>query len=376
MIRAIWLAAQLFMLSLSPALAHKPSDSYLRIEPRGAGMHVQWDISLRDLDFAVGLDQDDDGSLTWGEVRSRGSAISAYALSRLTILNEGILCPLSPAALSIDKHSDGTYAVLQFRAACSHALRSVAIEYSLLFDLDLQHRGLVSYVGAGAVQNAVMAPDHRRVVFVPTGGSPWRAVSEFWRDGIHHILSGADHLVFLAVLLLPAMFHRQHVHWSPVDTFVPAFVEAAKLLTAFTLAHGLTLTLAVLGYITVPGRLSESAIAVTIVLTSLDNIRPFLFGSRWMIAFGFGLIHGIGFANALGPLALPSKALAIALASFNIGIECGQLLVALAILPIGFLLRYWPLYRSAVLPGGSLLATMVALLWLVDRAFALGFMPF
>ena len=116
-----------------------------------------------------------------------------------------------------------------------------------------------------------------------------------------------------------------------------------------------------------PSRIVEGAIALTIVATALDNIVPVLPERRWVLAFGFGLIHGMGFASALGPLSLPAWPLAVALFSFNAGVEAAQLLAAAAVLPIGFLLRNVRLYPARVIPLASALAGLVALAWFADR---------
>ena len=125
-----------------------------------------------------------------------------------------------------------------------------------------------------------------------------------------------------------------------------------------------------------PSRLVESAIAATILLAALDNLRPFLPGRRWQVAFAFGLIHGLGFASALGPIDLPPLAFASALLGFNLGIEAGQILVALLFLAAARPLREVAPLARTLLPAGSLAAMAVAGLWLVDRALALGVAPF
>jgi hypothetical protein len=112
------------------------------------------------------------------------------------------------------------------------------------------------------------------------------------------------------------------------------------------------------------------------VLAALDNLRPYLPGKRWLIAFGFGLIHGLGFASALGPMDLPALDLAGALLGFNLGIEAAQLAIALAFLAAAYPLRAFGLYARGLLPAGSVAALVVASLWFIDRAFAVALAPF
>ena len=187
-------------------------------------------------------------------------------------------------------------------------------------------------------------------------------------------------MLFVAMLLVPAMFRpRTHSRGPdaalvPVSRFRVVFIESVKVLSAFTLAHGTTLTLSVLHIISIPERLSEAGIALTILVTALDNI--FVPGRRWPLAFAFGLVHGLGFATALGPLSLPPVALAIALLSFNLGLEAAQVGIAAVVLPIGFALRGTRLYPRLIMPGISGAVAVVALAWFTDRALDLSMMPF
>jgi len=154
------------------------------------------------------------------------------------------------------------------------------------------------------------------------------------------------------------------------------FIESLKVLSAFTLAHGTTLTLSVLHIVSIPERLSEAGIALTILITALDNIFHVIPGRRWPLAFAFGLVHGLGFATALGPLSLPPVALGIALISFNLGLEAAQVSIAAVVLPIGFVLRNTRLYPRRIMPGISGAVAVVALAWFTDRVMDLGMMPF
>jgi hypothetical protein len=115
----------------------------------------------------------------------------------------------------------------------------------------------------------------------------------------------------------------------------------------------------------------ESCIALSVVLAALNNILPVVHGRRWVVAFGFGLIHGFGFASVLADLGLPRDALLLALVGFNLGVETGQLAIIAVFLPVAFALRKTAFYRRFVLVGGSAAIAAVASLWLVERAFDL-----
>ena len=149
-----------------------------------------------------------------------------------------------------------------------------------------------------------------------------------------------------------------------------------RIVTAFTVAHSITLTLATLEVVSLPSRWVEATIAASVVLAALNNLRPVFRGRRWTMAFGFGLVHGFGFASVLADLGLPRDALALALVGFNLGVEAGQLAIVAAFLPLAFALRRSVFYRRVVLWGGSLAIAAIAAAWFVERAFDLEFMPF
>jgi hypothetical protein len=366
----MWRLVLALLLLAAPALAHKQSDAYLRLNPDGARIAVQWDIALVDLDVVLGLDADGDGAITWGELRGRQAAIAAHALARLAISGDGAPCGFGPVGLRTDTHSDGGYAVLLFHATCAAAPRRIAVTYRLLFDADPQHRGLLAVVHAGGTFAGVLSPQAPRAE-IALGSGGGAVFSKYFAEGVEHLLTGFDHLFFIAVLLLPAMLRRGGQGWQPVVGFREGFWRTVGVLSAFSLAHTLTVALAALGIVTPPSRMIEAAIALTIALSAIDLVLPFLGPRRWLIAGSFGLIHGFGFAGALGPLDLPPGALAVALFAFNLGVEAGQLLIAALILPLAWSLRDWRPYRRVVLPAGSALAVVVASLWFAERAFDL-----
>ena len=364
-----FLAAALLAL---PAFAHKASDAYLTLERDGASLRGQWDIALRDLDNALGLDANGDGDLTWGEVRSRHADIARYALSRLQVSSAGERCALAPADQRIDTHTDGAYAVLTFTGRCAQHGPTLALDYRLFEGLDPLHRGLLNYVERGASYSVVFSVDtpHRIVGGESSGG--WSQFTTYVREGVSHIWTGFDHVLFLLSLLLPAVLLRSGEAWGPRTSFHDAFVDVFKVVTAFTVAHSITLSLAALSIVILPSRAVESGIALSVVLAALNNLFPVVANGRWIAAFGFGLLHGFGFAGALQDLGLPSGSLALSLAAFNLGVEAGQLAIVCAFLPVAYTLRSTWTYRRLLFGGGSVAIAAVASVWLVERAFDVG----
>jgi hypothetical protein len=173
----------------------------------------------------------------------------------------------------------------------------------------------------------------------------------------------------LLSLLLPAVLVYRERRWEPANVFRQGGVEVLKVVTAFTLAHSITLTLATLQWVVLPSRLVESTIAASVVLAALNNVWPVFQGQRWSVAFLFGLIHGFGFASVLTDLGLPDQALLLALLGFNIGVEVGQLGIVAVFLPIAWSLRSTTLYRRGVMVLGSLMIAILASVWLAERLF-------
>lgn len=367
--------AIVFVMLSQPVWAHKPSDSYLSLTVQDDRIDGRWDIALRDLHDAIGLDVDDDATITWGEVRAKQDAIARYALSHLKLQSQGATCPTVATDHLIDSHTDGAYAVLRFTAMCPAEVNRLAIDYRLLFDLDAQHRGLLRLTRGEQTQVAIFSqefPAHSLTTGTP---SVWQQVRQYLREGIWHIWLGFDHVLFLLALLLPAVLVRVDRHWQAVEDFSSAVREVVAIVTAFTVAHSLTLSLATLGIIQLPSRLVESAIAASVILAGIANLYPGIARRRWLVAFAFGLIHGFGFAGVLSDLGLPQGSLLLSLVSFNIGVEIGQLAIVAVFLPLAYGLRRGSYYQVIIVRAGSVAVIMLAMLWLVERALDLKLLP-
>jgi hypothetical protein len=368
----------MFALSISQAFAHKPSDSYLTLRIDGERIEGQWDIALRDLDFAIGLDANQDGAITWGEVKAKHADIAAYALSRLTIGPPSAPCSATPNEHLIDSHSDGAYEVLRFSATCAASPKVLTIDYRLFAEIDPQHRGLLNLQAHGATRSAILGADVPSQRITLDEASAWAQFLDYGNEGIWHIWTGFDHILFLLSLLLPAVLVRSSTPdagWLPALTFRDALVDVVKVVTAFTVAHSITLSLAALGIVSLPSRLVESCIAASVVLAALNNVWPLVYRGRWLIAFFFGLIHGFGFASVLADLGLPQETLLIALVAFNVGVELGQLAIVTVFLPLAYRLRGTVFYGRVVLTGGSLIIAAIAGIWFAERAFNLRILP-
>jgi hypothetical protein len=238
------------------------------------------------------------------------------------------------------------------------------VRYGLFFDRDPQHRALVTVRRGGTVATAIARADAATVRIAPGNDTPFL---QFLREGVHHILVGYDHLAFLLSLLLPAALLRREGALAPSPHLRDGLRHVLGIVTAFTLAHSITLSLAALGWVAPASRPVEAAIAASVLLAALNNLWPVVTRRVWLVGFGFGLVHGFGFAGALTELGLPTGARLASLLGFNLGVEIGQLCVVALTLPLLFALRQPRWYARVAMPTGSLLIAAVAGGWLVQR---------
>lgn len=350
---ALWLPAL--------ASAHKSSDSYLSLAVLDdGGVHGRWDIALRDLDLLLPLDGDGDRRLTWGELQAATPALHALAAQVLQLRAGGEACTLrsDTAPVAIEERVDGRYAVLTLQGACAPG-RDLELSYGLLDGVDAAHRGIASVLVQGREQALVLSPGQQLPLGEDARVGNWLAQV---RDGMHHIATGYDHLLFLFSLLLP-------VALLGAGGGRAAWRDTVLLVTAFTLAHSLTLALATFDLLRLPGRWVEAAIAASVLIAALHNLIEHAPRTRWIMAFVFGLVHGLGFAAMLGELPAATGPRLLALAGFNLGVEAGQLLAVAVFLPFALWLarRDRLVYRRWGVQGGSLAIAAVATVWLCQR---------
>jgi hypothetical protein len=350
------------------AQAHIASNGFLTLKVDGARVSGAIELAIRDGELAVGLDRDGNGKVTWGELKASQMALQHYVQGHLRLTGAGGPCRLELGAVEVNDRVDGTYLWLPLTAACGGALKRLLIDYTLLDAEDPSHRGLLTLTANGKTQTAVLGGSAGARQIELNHVSSWSAFIEYLRAGVWHIWSGIDHLLFLLSLLLPAVLVRRQSRWDAVPIAGPAFLNIVKVVTAFTLAHSITLSLAAFDVIRLPSRLTESVIAASIIIAALNNVFPRITEGRWRIAFAFGLLHGFGFASVLTEMGLPKGARLISLVAFNLGVEAGQLVVVLAVMPLAYYLRATRFYRRGIMPWGSSAIACLALFWFVQRA--------
>lgn len=397
----LWgLAMTVFVFTIMPVAAHKPSESFLNIEAGSRSLSIKWQVAIRDLDYLIGLDQNTDEQITGLELKSQKDSIVDYLYSRLkleafskpvaesshehhhshshvhshpsslrydaTALKQwiGAYCKRSEQVdLLVEKHDALSFAVLVLDYQCKEELDKLKLDYNLLFDEDPEHRALVSVTYEDQTQSYVLAKDQRHIT-AKLGKVDYKyQFFNFLDQGKWHIWTGFDHILFLLALLLPAVF----ISKKREPGIKPVLWTVFKIVTAFTIAHSLTLSLAALEIVQVDSRLIEILIALSVAITALYNLFPLFSLPHSLFPFIFGLIHGFGFAGALQDLGLSLNALLVSLFSFNFGVELGQMAIVVVFVPIAYWLRNTWFYQVIVYRLGSLVILIMALWWLFER---------
>lgn len=262
------------------------------------------------------------------------------------------------------------------------------VTYNIAFKESPTHRGFLAMEynwKAGILDNEknislYFTPENNTDTLSLTNFSIFKGFIGMVKQGVWHIWIGIDHIFFLIALILPSVVRRRKEEeitavmssWNPVKKFKPAFKFIIKIVTFFTIAHTITLSLSALDIISLPSWIVESIIAFSIGLAALHNIKPIFKGKDWVIAFVFGLFHGFGFASVLGDLGLQNEFLAYSLLGFNIGVEIGQLFIILLIFPVLYFIRNFKFYPKIIV-FGSIFLIIASVYWMVERVFGVEF---
>lgn len=357
----------LLALAWAPAAhAHAQSTSFLELDARESGpVPVRWDLSVHDLIWSVFIDADYDGLATWREIQDARVSIENAALAQLSVARDGKACALRVTDLALTTRAEQNYLSLELTADCAHSGR-LAIGGPLFMTGDASQRVLLTAQRGGQTLAGVLSPT-AATWNEPEQTSAWRSFARFVGEGVWHVLIGFDHIAFILLLLLPSVMRSASGRWQGAEGIGPVTRDIVTIVTAFTIAHSATLALAATGTMVLPTQPVEVAIALSIVVAGLLNLLPRLSGWRLPLAFGFGLVHGFGFANVLGELDLPGTSMAPLLAGFNIGVELAQLGIVAVVLPPIYLARRARWYSDGVLPLGSCALGAAGVVWLVQR---------
>jgi len=379
----VWLALALSVplvphgASAAAPAPHEPGQSYMYLRIHEDSMAVRLEIRAEDLNRALDLGWNSEAGRVEGDAAAALDQIREYIEARFALSAEGRPLELQFSGLSVRFVDWGDFVMLTYESRSGAGVPDVIdIEFSPFFELNPDHRDMVIVEHnwkTGTFNNEanvslIMSPGRTTQTLDLTSSSVLRGfVAMIWQ-GVWHILIGLDHILFLVALLLPAVLIREGGRWEPARGFRQALIKLVAIVTFFTIAHSVTLSLAALDLIRFPSRLIESIIAASIAVAAAANLMPQLQIREWAVAFLFGLFHGFGFATVLGDIGLAREFLVLTLLGFNIGVELGQIAIIVLIFPVLFLLRGTRLYKW-IFRLGSAFLILIALHWVAERGF-------
>ena len=350
--------------------AHNPDTSYARLEIAPKRLELKLTYDLYTLSKIIPLDDNGDHRITEEELGRHLPQIQEYLASAVELDATGLVPALGNPAGFVwpkdategipekDFHSAACLVAFRFERAIDDVPEDVTLTFRVFSRFGDRHSVLGKFVYLGKESEVTFNQFEPDYAF-ETGYEPplSKRLFKFFKLGVEHIFLGFDHLCFLLALIVVAQIR-----------------DLLKIITSFTIAHSITLVLAALDIVRLPARLVEAAVALTIVYVAVENLWPKPRPHRWALTFGFGMIHGFAFASVLEVLGLPSAGLIRCLLSFNVGVEFGQLVIVLLLLPVVLQLgrgRYGPLFVRGI----SLSLALVGMAWFLDRVFSLGWMP-
>lgn len=356
------------------AQAHDLRFGYIWLQVNEDGLQGRIEIVADELNEAMELGAQPGQALT-SEQKTR---LSEYMQQRFSVGDEKGTYPLTFDSLELTNIEDlADYVVMQFTlAGPAEVPDELSVRYAAVMDVNPEHRGgfhLENNYKTGVVGNhtqiaIIHAPGRETASVSLQGSNVMQQLVSFVREGIIHIWIGLDHVLFLMTLLLTAVLVRSGSQWLPEDGLKKSIWNVIAVVTVFTVAHSITLALAMKGWVSLPSRFVESVIALSVLVVVIDNFVSILGKSKWITVFIFGLFHGLGFASVMEELALDFTSKLVALVGFNVGVEIGQLAIVLVAFPVLYSLRNLN-YVNLVLRPVSGAIGLLALWWLITRAF-------
>jgi len=339
----------LLLLAGVPAAAHQTHLSSGHLAVDGADVSFRLTVSAHDLALILDIPTDLAQPIPMERFAGRLDLLREYLDEKLLVFADDMPCPRASVGLEYQRPPEEIVVDLRYR--CPAPPVRLRVAYRLFFGLDPGHRAIGTIDAGRGREDYLVDRNSGDIVVEPAAASPWIVFGRTIWLGVEHILIGVDHVLFVVALLLGGGRLRHVV----------------AIVTAFTLAHSLTLALAWFGLVDLPSRLVESLIAASVAYIALENLLGRGARHRWLLAFGFGLVHGLGFYGALSELDLDPRHTVRTLLAFNLGVELGQLAIVAVVFPLLARATGAPWFRRAAL-SGSLAILAVALFWLVERA--------
>jgi hypothetical protein len=355
--------------------AHQTGNSYLYLRQTDAKLELDMDFFVRDLgNLLQKPGAKPEPAPPPEKIKALQPELTKIIESSLSIEFDEQPLQLNFVAQSVVLHNDGLYVRQKFVAdAVPVNARFVIVRYGFFTQSDKLGRAFLRLTSGSDEISSVFDETTAIQRFALGDTKRSSTILLFANEGAKHIWGGADHLLFLLTLLLPGLLlwgAPSNPEAAPLVAQRPhraAWVFALKVITAFTVAHSITLAMASFGLISLPERLIESTIALSIIVSAAVNLQQRFRINHWQLAFSFGLIHGMGFANGLKELGLSQSYFLETLIAFNIGVELGQLSTVLLVSVPLVLLARSEQSRQQVMRWGSILVLLIATGWLIQR---------
>lgn len=339
--------------SSKQVMAHDPGLSTAEVRVGQTGISVQLALAPSDIERIVDIDSNLDQKISTEEFEQAKSRLLKIAADAFELRSDNQLLTVAEQNASYDEHSSVVALQLRFSGPIGQHLE---LRSGMIGLLARGHKQFVSLRDRDGriLYERMLEPGDDRLSYDFDSQRPAKSsFTAFLKLGIEHILTGYDHLAFLLALLLVGS----------------SFRSSAKLISSFTAAHSLTLALATFGVMQIPSRIVEPLIAASIVYVGVENLLRGNRSNRWLLTFGFGLVHGLGFASVLRDLGIAQTGNALVpLLSFNIGVELGQLAIASLFIPIVWNLKKSPKFELRYVPACSAAIAAVGICWLIQRA--------
>ncbi|MEM6889253.1 MAG: HupE/UreJ family protein [Pseudomonadota bacterium] len=361
------------------AHAHSFNESYVYFDVTDTSLSGRIEVTLNELAKIAAGSADIDAPLSQAEAEANFSVFADYFAEKLNLSMEGQRFNVVFDGIQFFESDAGIFTQLAFDVdGIDQTPITLEMAYDAIFsDIDPSHRGY-ALIGSNLRNGMEENGSYISLIFSPGDGAktlylndekPWQIAMTFLEHGVWHIWLGFDHVLFLVALLIPSVMFVNAGRWEPSEQLRQSLKNTVVIVTVFTLAHTVTLSLATLGIMTMPVVFVEAVIALSIAVVALGNLFPRFHTHSWKVVFIFGLFHGFGFANVLEPLGLDPTRKALGLVTFNIGVELGQLAIVLILFPILFALRQLAAYRLVALQAGSVVLIAIAVYWFTERAY-------
>ena len=349
---AICLLLVFLIAATASVFAHDPGLSAVELKFDGSRLNAHLGFARADIESLAPMDANRDGQVSAEELNAIRPQLEAFAREAIEISIDG--ARLAPGQIAITT-DDGNAVLFQIGFDNAAGAR-LQLRSNVIGKLAFGHKQFLTLRGESNEAKGARLLDATNNVYdldLTAIAEKPRAFFGFLTLGIEHILIGFDHLAFLLALLLAGGSLR----------------KAAKIITSFTAAHSITLALATFKLVNLPSSIVEPLIAVSIIYVGVENILRKENNKRWLLTFGFGLVHGFGFASVLGELGIGESAsgAALPLLGFNLGVEIGQIAIAAVALPLIWKLREQPRFALRYAPACSLLIALAGGYWLIER---------